>query len=58
MRRRWSRNPSTACEMGARLAVGGEGVRLVLVDELQPVFDSAQPHVRLVELALRRVIVT
>ena len=39
-----------AREVRARLGVGGERVRLVLVDELEPVLDRAQPHVGLVEL--------
>ena len=38
-----------AREARARVGVGRQRVRLVLVDELQPVLDRAQPHVRVVE---------
>ena len=39
-----------AREVRARVDVGRDRVRLVLVDELEPVLDRAQPDVRVVEL--------
>ena len=44
-----SRKPSTRARWVRALGVGRERVGLVLVDELQPVLDGAEPYVRLVE---------
>ena len=38
-----------AREAGPGVGVGGKRVGLVLVDELEPVLDRAEPHVGVVE---------
>ena len=53
-----SRKPSTRARRVRAVGSVGNRVRLVLVDELEPVLDGTQPDVRLVELRARRRCVT
>ena len=57
-RRRRSRKPSTRARCVRVPSSAGKRVRLVLVDELEPVLDGAQPDVGVVEASARRRCVT